>query len=83
MLPKKVLKYLHTICIIPKKTRVVLLELLTFTASKMEQFSTVLFNGQFCGTRLPTTGPICALGVPSQHLGMLEANSVFPEDEHC
>lgn len=53
---KKALKYL----IISKPTHV-LLELHTFKASKMEQFSTALFNGQFCGTRLPTTGPICAL----------------------
>lgn len=34
------------------------------------------------GASLPTTGPICTLGVPARHLGTLEANSWVPEDEH-
>lgn len=69
-------------CVLFQNPPHVLLELNTFKASKMEQFSTALFNDQLCGTGLPTTGPICALGLPAQHLGMLEANSRFPEDEH-
>lgn len=46
------------------------------------QCNGALFNSQFGGAKLPTTGPICALGLPVQHLGMLEANSRFPEDAH-
>lgn len=68
-------------CVIPKSAYV-LLELSFFKASEIEQLSAALINGQICRTRLPTRGPICELGLSAQHLGMLEANSRFPEDEH-